>query len=192
MARVEFAGVNYDCHSSETVLDCLSRHGVSTPSSCRSGICQTCLMRAVDGNVPSSAQKGLKETLQQQNFFLACACIPESDLRVALPDALSAPKIAARVLEKCQLSPLVTRVRLDVVNGLTYRPGQFINLQRADGLVRSYSIASVPELEDFVELHVQSLANGAMSNWVRDNLQKGDAVTLSEPLVSYNSTLNKF
>lgn len=182
MARVVFEGVGYACDPAETVLDCLSRHGVATPSSCRSGICQTCMLRAVEGFVPAAAQKGLKETLQQQNFFLACACVPESDLSVALPDAQAAPKITARVVEKSQLSPIITRVRLDVADGFAYRPGQFINLARADGLVRSYSLASVPELENFVELHVQSLANGAMSNWVRDGLSYGDSVTLSEPL----------
>lgn len=139
-------------------------------------------MRAVEGEVPAAAQKGLKDTLKQQNFFLACACVPESDLRVVLPDAQAAPKILAHVAEKSALSSAVTRLRLDVASGFAYRPGQFVNLRRADGLVRSYSLASVPQLENFVELHVQSLINGAMSSWVRDALNSGDAVTLSEPL----------
>ena len=80
MPRIFFEKQSYACQDNESVLDCLTGHGVPVPSSCRSGICQTCLMRAVEGAVPLAAQQGLKETLRAQNYFLACVCKPTNDL----------------------------------------------------------------------------------------------------------------
>jgi NAD(P)H-flavin reductase len=64
---------------------------------------------------------------------------------------------------------------------LYYHAGQFVNLRRADGLVRSYSLASVPRHDQHLEVHVKRLQNGRMSNWICDELQVDDALDLSGP-----------
>jgi truncated hemoglobin YjbI len=81
MANLSFNGNTYHCAEDQSVLDALTGHGVSIPSSCRNGICQTCMMQSVSGNLPKDSQNGLKETLKIQNYFLACSCHPSQPAR---------------------------------------------------------------------------------------------------------------
>lgn len=46
----------FEIDPEQSVLDCLTSMGVPVPSSCRNGVCQTCLMRAVCGTPPEAAQ----------------------------------------------------------------------------------------------------------------------------------------
>lgn len=180
MSTLIFEKNHYQRNPEETVLDCLTRHGVSVPHSCKSGVCQSCLLRAVKSEPPAAAQHGLKDSLKQQRYFLACACQPEGDFEATLsgPELIRLP---ARVLSVDKLSRKIARVRLDPKDSFEYRAGQFINLWRNDGLTRSYSIASLPHTEDFIELHVARIDQGCMSNWIHDELQAGDDLALSTP-----------
>lgn len=178
MVMIRYEDNEYACEPGETVLECLERHGVSVPNSCRAGVCQTCLMQALEGEVPAEGQSGLKDTLVMQKFFLACITKPTGDLTVALPDAAQV-RVPAEVLEKDLLAPFIVRLRLKPKKKYDWHPGQFLNLFRGD-LTRSYSIASLPE-EGFVELHIARVPGGKMSGWVFDELQVGEAVEISRP-----------
>lgn len=68
----------------ENVLECLLRGGQRIPHSCKEGVCQSCIMKLADGEVPEKAQNGLKTTLKQQKYFLACQCYPVSDIEILL------------------------------------------------------------------------------------------------------------
>ena len=91
-------------------------------------------------------------------------------------------RLPARVLAVDKLSPRIVRVRLDPAERIDYRPGQFLNLFRGDGLVRSYSIASIPQTEEFLELHVARIDGGRMSNWIHYDLQTDEKLEISAPL----------
>jgi len=79
------------------------------------------------------------------------------------------------------LSEKICRIRLEPANPLYHRAGQFINLRRGDGLIRSFSLASVPALDPFLELHVKSLPGGAMSNWIYDIAHQGASIDIQGP-----------
>jgi len=161
---LQFEGRRYERAADETVLECLLRHGVAVASFCRSGACQTCVLKATAGTVPKSAQLGLKPSQQQQGYFLSCVCRPEAALSVERCDA--AATYEARVLRVESLSAEVLRVWLSRPAGLEFRAGQFVQLERpGDGLMRPYSLASLPS-EDELELHVARLPNGRMSGWL--------------------------
>ncbi len=181
MPHIRFEHRTYALGDNESVLDGLTRHGVSVPSSCRSGICQTCIMRAVQGTPPPASQASIKESLRARNFFLACACKPTEDLEVALPGNDDIPLTAAEVIGKDALNHDITRLRLRTQPGLVYRAGQFVNLHH-DEVVRSYSLASVPQTEDFIELHVQRIAHGRLSGWLHDECTVGTTLSLQGPL----------
>lgn len=180
MTVVTFENGHYELDSGESVLEGLQRHGVSIPSSCCSGICQTCLLLAVKGTVPAEAQKGLKPTLQQQNFFLACVCKPEVDIEIALPGDEVRHRINTRVVEKEFLNDEIFRLRLACDEPFDYYPGQFIRLYRPDGLVRSYSLASIPE-DNILELHIRHLPDGQMTTWLRNQIDAGNSVEIEGP-----------
>ncbi len=180
MPRLTFAAQVYESHENESVLECLTRQGVTVSHSCKSGVCQSCMMRAVRGAPPAEAQKGLRESQQEQGYFLACSCVPQVDMEVTL-DAPELFLVPATVQSLVSISSKIARVRLHATQPIEYRPGQFVNVRRADGLIRSYSLASVPQQDNYLELHVQRSPHGQMSSWIHDQLKEGDTVQVSTP-----------
>jgi ferredoxin-NADP reductase/ferredoxin len=178
MSKVVYGGQSYECGES-SVLDCLTARGVPVPSSCRSGVCQTCLMRAVKGEVPEKAREGLKPTLAVQNYFMACSCYPVDDIEVVLPEA-GMGRLEARVTDVEYLNADILGIRLKPSRSFEYRAGQFINLFKDETTARCYSLASVPALGEELFLNVRKVPSGLVSNWVFENLKAGDEVTISE------------
>lgn len=180
MSVVTFDNKHYELNNGESVLEGLQRHGVSIPSSCHSGVCQTCMLLAVKGTVPAEGQKDLKPTLQQQNYFLACICKPTVDIEISLPGDEVRQPIITRVIEKQSLSADIFRLRLSFEEPFDYYPGQFIRLHRDDGLVRSYSLASITQ-DNLLELHVRHLPDGQMTGWLKNEVDVGDNLKIEGP-----------
>ena len=173
---IEFEGIAYEPEHDETVLDCLLRHHVKVSSFCRTGACQSCMLRATSNSVPAAAQAGLKPSWKQQGFFLSCVCRPSGDLTVERCEAAATFDSTITSVER--LTEDVIRVRLTRPAGFDFRAGQFVQIIRPDGLMRPYSIASLPE-ESELELHVAQLPEGKMSGWFAQSL--AGAVTLRGP-----------
>lgn len=178
--ELTYRGARFPCRDKETVLETLQRQGVTLSFSCRSGICHICLQRCTSGPIPEQAQTGLRPTLRAQGYFLPCRCIPAADMVIEPPRRgdIYSPAV---VYGKDWLAPDVIRLRLEAATTLLYRPGQFINLRRSDGLARSYSLASDPATDYFLELHVKVMKNAAMSNWIADALQVNDEIDIQGP-----------
>jgi NAD(P)H-flavin reductase/ferredoxin len=177
MPAIQYGGQRLELLAGETVLDCLLRNGAAISYSCRAGACQSCLVRGSEGTIPEFAQRGLKDTLRAQGYFLACSCQPKTDLTVSAPG--SEARAAARISGVEPLTESVLRVRLRTENPLSYFAGQYVSLFREDGLARSYSLASLPE-ESELELHVRRIAGGAMSGWLGE-VKAGTPVWLQGP-----------
>jgi CDP-4-dehydro-6-deoxyglucose reductase len=180
MPKITYAEQTYECRGDESVLECLSRHGVELSSSCRAGVCQTCMIKATSGTPPAEAQQGLKPRLAEQGYFLACICTPIQDLTVTEADEGDLPRVAATITEKTPLNETIIRLRLKPESDFEYRPGQFLNLHRNDGLTRSYSIASLPQ-EQTIELQVEHIPGGRMSGWLMQEATVGDTVQIDGP-----------
>ena len=187
MATVTWKGQALALAPDETVLDGLLRNGIAVASSCRVGACQSCLLRAARGSIPESAQKGLGATLRARGYFLACRWRPEgegaSEL-VEIADDATLPSVAAVVRALERPTPDVVRLGLETATPFAYRAGQFVSLARADGLTRSYSLASLPPTEGraaSLEIHVKRLPGGQMSTYLHDVVRVGDRLTVRGP-----------
>lgn len=181
MPEITFRGQVYTALPAESVLEALTRHGVSVPCSCRHGVCQTCAMKAEKGSPPPAAQQGLRDSLKQAGYFLACLCKPQADMTVALPTEVIEPRVSAQVVEKTELRPDILRLRLRAQTPFLFRGGQFINLHHPDGSVRSYSIASASLGESYIELHVRIILGGRVSGWLATEVHVDDTVSISGP-----------
>lgn len=180
MAIVTLNGKQHINPGNETLLNTLLHANVNIPNGCREGVCQSCLLRSLDAVPPALSQKGLKDTLQHQRYFLACRCYPEQDMTIALPDYENA-SIAAKVAHKELLSTDIMRLVLAYKDEFAFYAGQFVNLRRSgDGLTRSYSIANVPGQENKLEFHVKRLPGGRFSAWVHDDLTIDTELAVSE------------
>lgn len=179
MVNIVYAGKTIAIKTGQDVLSALLENGQDIPHSCRAGACQSCLMRASHGEVPAEAQQGLKPTLVEQGFFLACRCQPKGDMEIAL--AADTAPIPATVTSKDLLSHDVIRLRLMPESRLEYRSGQYTRVW-GNGVGRSYSLASVPEYEDFLEFHIRRIDGGELSPWLFDHVQSGDRLELQSAI----------
>lgn len=182
MPIITYRGASYQSLAGETVTECLERHGVSVTTSCRSGVCQSCMMRAVAGQPTHESCKDLKPALRDQRYFLPCVCRPDADLTIESPGAAARHQIAATLVLKERLSEHIIRIRLKPHKPFEFRPGQFINVCRPhDELVRSYSLASLPQYNEQLEIHVRRLQDGAMSTWLHDYALPGERLLIEGP-----------
>ncbi len=169
MGELKIAGKSLAYRKNESVLDCLQRHQIEITSSCRSGVCQSCLIQG-SGNVPALAQKGVAPGLRKQNFFLACQCPAAEDIEII--SAAGRPLLHSRIVSVESLSPQIIRVKIFRPPELSFEAGQFIEVIRpSDKLSRSYSIASLP-CEDMIELHVAVLNDGRMSQFLKGGTEQ--------------------
>lgn len=178
MASVRFCGTSYGLQENETVLDGLLRAGVSAPHACKAGSCGSCMMKAVQGEIPAKAQAGLKDSWKARGYFLPCVCVPESEIEVA--EVGDDARAAARIVSIERLSHNVLRVRLTVDGEFDFRAGQYLTLIRDGGIARSYSIASLPG-SGVIELHVRVLPGGVMSGWLLNEARPGDTLQVQGP-----------
>lgn len=180
MVDITFGGARHTLRPGESVLEGLERATeTARPSSCRSGQCQSCLMRCTEGTVPAAAQAGLKDTWKAQGLFLACVCRPEEDLSVTDPDDLGI-EVEAEVVEHTPVSTEVVRIRLQPRAPFDHTAGQFANLVRqSDRLARPYSIASLPG--EPLEFHIRRIEGGRLSTWLHDEVSEGATIGLRGP-----------
>lgn len=179
MTRLTFGESAIDLKPGETVLEALERAGLDPPSSCRAGQCQTCLHRAIEGKLPSACQEGLTPGQKATGYFLACICVPTDDLVIVRPEDIG-QRVDAEVRAIEKLAPDIVRLRL-AADRFDYRPGQFLELIASDDLRRNYSLASHPDEDDFLELHIRLHDNGRMSQLLRDEIAPGRRLHIAGP-----------
>jgi len=180
MPKLTLNSTTYGNNKDETVLDTLLSNKVDIPYACKQGLCQSCLIRSPNQAPPTGAQKGLKATQVARNFFLACQCHPSEDMELEL-DTNESPFVTVNVIKNQKLSQDIIELVISHPDNFHYQPGQFINLRRADGLVRSYSIANCKRSNNSLELHIQKLPNGKFSEWAHLSLKPGDTIDMQGP-----------
>jgi NAD(P)H-flavin reductase len=177
---IRYQGENYERNEGETVLDVLHRNRIPAPFSCRRGVCHTCMMQVVSGEIPARAQEGLLDKFKSENFFLACLCWPKHDIEVCYADEKEIC-IPAKVVSREDLTTDICRLYLQPSRIIDYRPGQFINWHQSPQLIRSYSLASLPAHDRWLELHVKRKVNGLLSNFILDEIREGDVIDIQGP-----------
>ena len=181
MPSVTYKGKTYSCGKSDTVLDVLLSNGEDIPFSCQEGFCHTCVMRAIKGNPSADSQEDMTPEEKQKNDFLACKCKVEGDIEVGIPGDEANINYSAKIISKKNISDSMVQIKCSVEGNFNYHPGQYLNIVRDDGLIRSYSIASVPGNKEAVELHVQKIPNGKMSTWLHDEASPGSSLKIHGP-----------
>jgi NAD(P)H-flavin reductase/ferredoxin len=170
---------SYTCQPGETVLDALLRENINIPYACKKGTCHSCMLSSTEAP-PQSAQAGLKKTLQTLNYFLPCQCYPEQDMTIKLPDQSDFYRIGT-VVDNTLLNRNTILLVIAFVDAFEFKAGQFVNLQRSDGVTRSYSIANIPQQTNTLEFHIRRLPDGQFSTWLHDEISIGDSIAVSEP-----------
>ena len=93
-------------------------------------------------------------------------------------------RVARVIRETADAASFVFDVPPDLREAFSYQPGQFCSFRVVvDGqaLVRCYSMSSAPALGEPLQVTVKRVPDGAVSNWLNDNVAEGDEIEAAPP-----------
>lgn len=180
MNTITYNNQHYLLGDNESILSCFLRHGIDYPNSCRAGVCQSCLIKATDGEIDPFWQEGLPETLKAQGYFLACLTKPATDFELKSPDTAECD-VEAKIVCLERLNYNVLKIKLLVDNLDDWIPGQYLNFIISTQITRSYSIANIPAQDGYIELHIKMVKNGAISQWLQEIALINTSIRLRGP-----------
>lgn len=177
----------------QSILDAALRAGIYLPHACCHGLCATCKVDVIDGEVDQgeASSFALMDFERDEGKCLACCALAESDLVIEADidedeDSRNIPvqDYSGLVKEIIDLTPTIKRVIIAIENddGIDFQAGQYINWELPDGIgQRAFSIASAPQNSTEIELNVRLVAGGAGTSYIHDSLKVGDEVLFSGP-----------
>ncbi|MFT6220864.1 MAG: NAD(P)H-flavin reductase/ferredoxin [Candidatus Endobugula sp.] len=200
MSVITYEGVDVVSQQGVSVLESLEAEGFRIPFSCRSGVCQSCLLQTKDA-VPSESQAGLRDQQIMQGYFLSCSCYPKNDLLVNAKqrsDLITARVVDKKILNETlvirgdlnggetgdveNIQPSTMIVALFIEVDFTWFAGQYINVWFDEHTARPYSIANRCDDKKVMELHVKRHALGEVSRWLCNDLSIGGSIQVSQPM----------
>jgi len=192
--RIISSGATFTVNAGETVLTAALRQGVMLPYSCKNGTCGSCKGRLESGDVhyPFHPPLALTRAEIAAGAALLCQAEPTEDLVIhareieAVRD-IRVCKMSVRVTEKTLLAADVMRlkIKLPAAQRLQFLAGQYIEVLLPGGKRRAFSIASPPQLEDEIELHIRHVEGGGFTGWVFDELKERDILRIEGPLGTF-------
>ena len=188
------SGTRFEARSGETVLAAAARQGITLPYSCRNGTCASCHGRVLEGRVayPYQPPQALSAEELNTGDALFCQAVPCSDLVIEAREIEAVRDFPVRILparveERSFLSPQVARLLLRLPRGqrLQFMAGQYADVLLSGGRRRAFSIASPPQHEDRIELHVRHVAGGDFTEWVFGDMPERAILRLEAPLGTF-------
>lgn len=190
---IEPLGQTIEIEDGQTILDAALRAGIYLPHACCHGLCATCKVQVVDGEVDHGAASSfaLMDFERDENKCLACCAIAQSDVVIEAEidedvDAknLSVADFSGTVSRIESLTPTIKGVwiQLDKAGTFLFQAGQYVNMQFPEEIgSRPFSLASAPDGGNEIELNIRIVAGGKATTYVHEQLKAGDRVTVSGP-----------
>ncbi len=83
-ATVTFGDRSFPVAADETILEAATRRQIVIPCGCASGICGTCRVKKIAGEVAMQHNGGLSAEDEADGYILACSSRPKTDVTIAL------------------------------------------------------------------------------------------------------------
>lgn len=182
MPELRFEDHVYPVDDMDTVLNTLLKNGHAIPNFCRSGICHSCMMKAVEGTPLPFTQIGLSDTLVAENYFLTCQCAVYAPLKVARPEKQKRTRFVAIVKDISRLANNVSRLLLSPEHEFVYQAGQYTTLTSVDGHSGDFPIASVHGEGRFMEFHIHDDPDKPLNRHIAHELEIGDGLEIQTAL----------
>lgn len=175
----------------QTILDACLRNGIYLPYQCNHGLCSTCKVSVIDGEVDhgDASPFALMDFEREEGRTLACCARPLSDVTIEAdidvdPDARNCPvlDVECRVVEIRPLARDIIGIFLDTQGvEFDFQSGQYVQLKipGVDG-ERAFSLANAPGTE-YLELHIRLVPGGKGTTYLHQNLKVGDTLSVSGP-----------
>ncbi len=188
---IEPLGQTLEVEDGQTILDAALRAGIYLPHACCHGLCATCKVQVVDGEIEhgEASSFALMDYERDEGQCLACCATLQSDVVIEAeideePDARELPvhDYEGTVSRIENLTPTIKGVWIELDQPLDFQAGQYINLHiPGESAPRAFSIASAPRQSGEIELNIRLVPGGQGTGWVHQRLQAGDRVKVSGP-----------
>ena len=168
----EAADPRFACRNDETILAAALRANLILPYGCRDGACGSCKSRVIEGEVRHASFQAstLTEIEQKQGYILPCVARPTSDLVLHCREVRRAGDIQIRRMpvriESIDLAApdvAIVSLKLPARERLQFLAGQYIDIMMKDGQRRSFSLATAPHDDGFLQLHIRHMPDGAFT-----------------------------
>src|SRR5579862_3526180 len=185
---------SFACDDGETILEAAIRADLMIPYGCRNGACGTCKSLLLAGSVDYGVhQPGtLTEAERRQGLALLCVAKPLTDVMVEIREVRRAGDIRIRKLpcrvekiEKVADDVAVLSLKLPANERLQYLAGQYLDVLLKDGKRRSFSIATAPENDTLLDLHIRHVPGGFFSDQVFNTFKGREILRFEGPLGAF-------
>lgn len=176
----------------QTLLDAALRAGVYIPHACLHGLCGTCKVQVLEGEVDlgEASPFALMDFERDEGKCLACVATATSDLVIEAeideePDAQNHPMrdFSGTVVKLSDLTPTAKGVFIELDgDGIDFQAGQYVNLH-VPGVEqpRAFSLANPPSGRRLIELDIRHVPGGQATGYINSQLKVGDRVRLDGP-----------
>jgi len=188
------SGHSFPCDDDETVLAAAMRADLMIPYGCRNGACGTCKSYLLEGVVDYGRyQPGtLTDAEKKQGYALLCVARPQTDLAVEVREVRKAGDIRIRKLpcrieriDKVAADVAIVSLKLPANDRLQYLAGQYVDFLLKDGRRRSFSIATAPEDDTLLDLHVRHVPGGYFSGQLFNEFKGREILRIEGPLGNF-------
>lgn len=190
---IEPLGQTIKVGKNQTILDAALRSGVNLPHACSHGLCATCKVNVLNGEVDPGDHSSLAlvDAERAEGKCLACCAVPLSDLVIetSIPEESDIETHALRnyvgfVTNTTMLTPHIRAIFISIEgDSIDFQAGQYVNIE-VPGIKqpRAFSIASAPSERSLIELNVAFVSGGKATQYLLEEVQSGDALNFSGPL----------
>ena len=185
---IEPIGHTIEIGDDQTILDACLRAGVWLPHACCHGLCATCKVQVIEGEVEhgNASPFALMDFERDERKCLACCATAQSDMTIEADidedvDARHFPikDYTGRVKEMVDLTPTIKGIFIELDEGIEFQAGQYVNVHiPGEDMPRAFSLADKPGSSRLIELNVRRVPGGKGTAYLHDALKPGDADSL--------------
>lgn len=175
------------------LLSALAENKVFIPSACGGrGSCGFCKVKVLDGGGPllPTEKPYLNDSEIKDNVRLSCQIKIRQDISINIPEELfNIKKFKAKIIEIINYTYDIKGVTFKLIEPdyIEFKAGQYMQLEAPgyakskQSVSRAYSISSIPEQHNTIQLIIRKVPEGICTTWVHEYMKEGDIVNLTGP-----------
>lgn len=191
---IEPLGATIDVEEGQTILDAALRQGIYIPHACGHGLCGTCKVQIIEGEVDHGVANpfALMDFERDEGKTLACCATLQGDVAIEAdidedPDARIIPvtDFNCTVSRIETMTPTIKAIWLKLDKPIDFQAGQYVQIALS-GIEgdRPFSIANSPQdiaSTGELEINVRIIPGGPGTAYLHEKLKVGDKLHITGP-----------